>query len=613
MSVVNNLVALNASHIYKGTNRKLNKSTEKLSSGYQVNRAADDAASLSISEKMRSQIRRLNQAANNIEDGISLIKTADGAMGEMHAILGRERELLVKAANDVNSVEEREAIENEIKELHGELDKIFDETQFNSIYLFKGNDTITDGPDVNTVVNTYNDPTITNVTTKREIQWFDKNVTPADTRDEVDFAEKVTFDDDYNEVETVNSVNDQGYTLYDVEQIYTSYKYTVSEKEITEVKYTKQPDDSAYTRFVKPGDMVGSNGYINAKNEAGNLDLTCAMSQLGVKVDGVELSLDLYSSSYPKSTTIENDGNIATTTFDLNNGISIKQKIELSNDSYNIFYEVVNNDTVDHDVQLRLAFDTINTPTTASNPAGSSSSFTLSTDLVSVDISAVNAVDSALGDISDLYNTWDDRNVIDGEPVDRHTGIGYWWDTPTTAGLSTAVGSVCYGPITLLKDAYEVETTVTNIIDRETEQTDEVTTKTILPEYLNIQSGANSGERIPVRLYNLSLDELKFNVGTGNQVSAHHASNSLKHIDRVTKKISAIRSYYGAMQNRMEVSYNNDVNYSENLQSAESQIRDTDMAKEMLEHTKNSILSQATQSMMSQINSNSQSVLSLLQ
>lgn len=209
MSVVNNIIALNASHIFKSTNRKLNKSTEKLSSGYQVNRAADDAASLSISEKMRSQIRRLNQAANNIEDGISLIKTADGAMAEMHAILGRERELLVKAANDVNSYDERVAIESQIEELHGELDKIFDETQFNSIYLFKGKDTITDGSDVNTVVNTYNDPTITNVTTKREIQWFDKNVTPTDTRDEIEFAEKVTFDDDYNEVETVNSVNVQ--------------------------------------------------------------------------------------------------------------------------------------------------------------------------------------------------------------------------------------------------------------------------------------------------------------------------------------------------------------------------------------------------------------------
>ena len=115
------------------------KATEKLSSGYRINRAADDAAGLSISEKMRSQIRGLNQASTNAEDGISLIQTAEGALTESHSILQRMRELSVQAANGTETDDDREAVQNEISQLQDELDRIADTTEFNTMKLLNGN------------------------------------------------------------------------------------------------------------------------------------------------------------------------------------------------------------------------------------------------------------------------------------------------------------------------------------------------------------------------------------------------------------------------------------------------------------------------------------------
>lgn len=130
--IAHNLSAMNIQRQFNINTRSKIKSLEKLSSGYRVNRAADDAASLSISEKMRRQIRGLNQGIRNTEDGISLIKTAEGALQEIHNILHRMRELTVQAANDVNSSEERLAIQNEMDSLFKEIDDTAHKTQFNS-------------------------------------------------------------------------------------------------------------------------------------------------------------------------------------------------------------------------------------------------------------------------------------------------------------------------------------------------------------------------------------------------------------------------------------------------------------------------------------------------
>jgi flagellin len=130
--------AVNANRMLGSNVKAVAKNTEKLSSGYKVNRAADDAAGLSISEKMRNQIRGINQAVSNAEDGQYLIQTAEGNMNEIHSILQRMGELATKAANDVNATEDRTSIQDEITQLQEEIDSISKKAQFNGTYLLDG-------------------------------------------------------------------------------------------------------------------------------------------------------------------------------------------------------------------------------------------------------------------------------------------------------------------------------------------------------------------------------------------------------------------------------------------------------------------------------------------
>ena len=138
MVVQHNLTAMNANRMLGITTGNLSKSAEKLSSGYKVNRAADDAAGLSISEKMRKQIRGLSQASLNAEDGISAVQTAEGALTEVHDMLQRMNELAVKAANGTNSISDRQTIQDEVSQLLTEIDRVAETTKFNETYLLKG-------------------------------------------------------------------------------------------------------------------------------------------------------------------------------------------------------------------------------------------------------------------------------------------------------------------------------------------------------------------------------------------------------------------------------------------------------------------------------------------
>lgn len=138
MVVQHNMSSLNTNRQLGITNKALSKSTEKLSSGYRVNRAADDAAGLSISEKMRAQIRGLNQASDNAQNGQSLIQTAEGALNEIHSVLQRMRELTVQASNDTNVSADRTAIAVELTALTEEIDRIASQTEFNTMKLLSG-------------------------------------------------------------------------------------------------------------------------------------------------------------------------------------------------------------------------------------------------------------------------------------------------------------------------------------------------------------------------------------------------------------------------------------------------------------------------------------------
>ncbi len=138
MVVQHNMQAANANRMLGITTNSQAKSTEKLSSGYKINRAADDAAGLAISEKMRSQIRGLDRASTNAQDGVSVVQTAEGALNEVHSMLQRMNELATQAANDTNTSKDRGQIQLEIDQLTSEIDRVQSTTQFNTMNLLDG-------------------------------------------------------------------------------------------------------------------------------------------------------------------------------------------------------------------------------------------------------------------------------------------------------------------------------------------------------------------------------------------------------------------------------------------------------------------------------------------
>lgn len=621
MIIQHNMEAANAQRQYKINVGEKSRTVEKLSSGYRINRAADDAAGLTISEEMRSQIRGLEKACSNVQDGSSLVQTADGALNEIHSINQRQRELLVQAANDTNTDADRESIDMEIWMLNEEKDRIYNDTEFNTIKIFKGKDQIIDGPKTTTVTNETWPINDTSTSVKKDVIWVEKNTTPPqDVHTQTQRVVPGQFSSTYTETEELNKKMPDGHDIFDEKSIYTTTGYTDIYTDTLDIKYQKQGTDSKYTNLQKPKDMVGGNGYINVYNEAGNLSLSCAMSQLGVKLDDDLVGYSMYyDSKITKSTTSSPDGNVAETTFQLGKNVTLVQKIELikngDEQSYNISYALNNGDAQPHKLDVRLAFDTMNTPIKSvknKNP------YKLENDDAEIEINGDNkgtgTFKTVLGAIDDLYDTWDDSKVIENVSGIVHTGTGFWWEDNTIpAGNKIDLGSVTYGPIKLKKDPYEVTTTTDS--QRQRKQTETITTETstIQPEYLDIQAGANAWQNIPIRLYDLSTAKLKENVGDTDPVSAFHAADSLKHLDRVIDKISSIRSYYGAMQNRLGSAYNNNANYSENISASESRIRDTDMENELVTNSKYNILQQAGEALIAQANQNKQGVLELLQ
>lgn len=621
MIIQHNMEAANAQRQYKINVGEKSRTVEKLSSGYRINRAADDAAGLTISEEMRSQIRGLEKACKNVQDGSSLVQTADGALNEIHSIDQRQRELLVQAANDTNTDADRESIDMEIWMLNEEKDRIYNDTEFNTIKIFKGKDQIIDGPKTTTVTNETWPINDTSTSVKKAVIWVEKNTTlPQDVHTQTQRVVPGQFSSTYTETEELNKKMPDGHDIFDEKSIYTTTGYTDIYTDTLDIKYQKQGKDSKYTNLQKPKDMVGGNGYINVYNEAGNLSLSCAMSQLGVKLDDDLVGYSMYyDPKITKSTTSSPDGNVAETTFQLGKNVTLVQKIELikngDEQSYNISYALNNGDAQPHKLDVRLAFDTMNTPIESvknKNP------YKLENDDAEIEINGDNkgtgTFKTVLGAIDDLYDTWDDSKVIENVSGIVHTGTGFWWEDNTIpAGNKIDLGSVTYGPIKLKKDPYEVTTTTDS--QRQRKQTETITTETstIQPEYLDIQAGANAWQNIPIRLYDLSTVKLKENVGDTDPVSAFHAADSLKHLDRVIDKISSIRSYYGAMQNRLGSAYNNNANYSENISASESRIRDTDMENELVTNSKYNILQQAGEALIAQANQNKQGVLELLQ
>ena len=490
MVVQHNMQAMNANRMLNITTSSQSKATEKLSSGYKINRAADDAAGLSISEKMRKQIKGLDQASTNAQDGISAVQTAEGALTEVHSMLQRMNELATQAANGTNSESDRQAIQNEIAQLTTEIDRVAETTKFNETYLLKGNG-----------------KTTTNVISAKDAGIIG-SLTGVGTGTGVFKMDALKFG-------STITIGSKGYTIgttiSDIREAITSGKFVSSKPgtgsiiQINGTEYTIAKDKTSVdtaenvllatqiASLVKDGDkvIVGTQTMV-AMTE----NVTTG------KVDGVG----------------DNDASV----------ISAKKAYSLIAD------------------ELRKA-------SSIGTDAGHEAKVTKTTAIV--------------GGTGTVNANW-------------KTGTQYANDN----------------------------TQITFIISEGTVQSTQG-----LQMGLHVGADADETNKITFTIDSMTAAGLGVKGLNLVDTTGAKATYAIDTIAEAISKVSAQRSSLGAIQNRLEHTINNLDNVVENTTSAESQIRDTDMAEEMVEYSKNNILAQAGQSMLAQANQATQGVMSLLQ
>ena len=524
MVVQHNMSAMNANRMLSGVSSAQSKSTEKLSSGYRINRAADDAAGLSISEKMRGQIRGLNQASTNAQDGISLIQTAEGALNESHSILQRMRELSVQAANGTETDDDREAVQNEIEQLQSELTRISDTTEFNTMKLLDGSQS---GSKVQASVSKSAESNLKTVEATAQVNEMATAVA------------KNTGGDSKLSVTVLDKNGNATTTEVTVSYNKTTGKFTANGKDLTTVGTLNNDADA-----TKVGDALKE--ALEATDFGKNYDITNNAGKLTFTAKEKGSTSDAILTS--------NDGGATTeaTTKTQNTGTEeykqIAEGIGAYDGSGNIEDKIF---TVNGEKFLYVT-----------DPAKLGDDYK---DVNYVKVTGAN-------------------NAIDAA------------DATTMAALIKAKTGI----------EAEADKTATKTVNLKP-------SSTATGKGIELQIGANEGQTMNFTLDDMSADALGVGGGSVNLSTQESAKTATTTIDAAIKKVSKARGQMGAVQNRLEHTINNLDTASENLQTAESRIRDTDMAEEMVNYSKNSILAQAGQSMLAQANQANQGVLTLLQ
>ena len=478
MVVQHNMQAANANRMLNVTTSAQSKSTEKLSSGYKINRAADDAAGLTISEKMRKQIKGLDRASTNAEDGVSAVQTAEGALTEVHSMLQRMNELATQSANGTNSNTDRKAIQDEIDQLTTEIDRVSETTKFNETYLLKG-----DGAEKAHNVNAHDAG-----------------------------LDGVTLTDKGNEVEVT------------LKELKAGDKISIAGKNYT----------------------IGSTaGEITNKMTAG-----AAGAKNSYTINGATYQVDENNKVYTA------DGKTKVTKAELTGtGAGDAELTDLQG-------LVKEGSTV-----------TIGTKT-----------YTAMTDKAGAGADGIDDNDSTVITAGKAYQ-------LQTAEIVKASSIG----ADTAATVKNGANAT--------KDA-----TATFTLNKGT-----VSYKDSLSFNLHVGADADMTNKIQVNIDAMDAASLGIKGLNVKDASGNAATYAIDAIADAVSKVSAQRSALGAVQNRLEHTIANVDNVVENTTTAESRIRDTDMAEEMVNYSKNNILAQAGQSMLAQANQSNQGVLSLLQ
>lgn len=557
MVVQHNLNAINANNKMNINVSGTKKATEKLSSGYQINRAGDNAAGLAISEKMRSQIRGLSQATKNANDGISLIQTAEGGLNETHSILQRMRELAVQSANGTYQDDtDREAIQLEVDALKSEIDRIASSTEYNGMKLLDGSlgGTTTGTTDfgarygvlisANTVVDGANNKLKENLSLEGATLTSSVNgvtVTLADTASGVG-GENAQWDAAGTTL-TINLKAGQSYSQSQINDLIKNA--TMAKADAAGTPQASTPADvelklkSGVFTFQKAETFKTSAGVRAASDDT----------------DLVE---------YLINGTDQNDGYADTIKFTSNNYGEDTRKLKIATD---------------------VAAGKEWVATTTANNEGTGikdGEFTLH---------LATGVE---------YTEEDIQNLL------KQAGLDY---TVTLTDSKTPDGDKSFyaQKVVAEADATAIEIGKTTGAGLGSDKL------TGTGKGLTFQIGANGVEDQRVTLSVGDMSSTSIGVG-GADVSTQDAANkAIDMVDSAVKTVSMQRAGLGALQNRLEYTVNNLTTTNENLTAAESQIRDTDMATEMINYTKNNILQQASQAMLAQANQQPQAILQLLQ
>ena len=592
MVVQHNMQAANANRMLNVTTSAQSKSTEKLSSGYRINRAADDAAGLTISEKMRKQIRGLDRASTNAEDGVSAVQTAEGALTEVHSMLQRMNELATQSANGTNSTTDRKAIQDEIDQLSTEIDRVSETTKFNETYLLKGN---TDGATSKVKLNAHDAGLAGKLTDNGngtatfkadtlavgdKVKIAGKEYTIGNSADSADYAKKDTIKT------TVDGVGDS----------VTSGNTTTS---IVAKVTTATATGATWAANDKFKDADGNEWTVATATNATNHEVKAADVSNYLK-DGCTIVSNAANTKLAGTSVVDdlgkNEVSIADTT-----GITALQNGIKAGDTV-----TVNGTTKTVTAETPKTYDEIKTAVAA----GTAGATTMS--IGSKGYTLATTTDAAAGKI-----TQDDFLALikDGDKVT----VG--------ANTYTAIIKSSDDDSITLEDAYskmakELETAssigadTAAAVKNNGNGTFDITKGTVdvkesLSFNLHVGADADSTNKITVDIDSMS------SAGLGIKgIKADTEQDATYAIDAIADAISQVssqRSALGAIQNRLEHTINNLDNVVENTTSAESRIRDTDMAEEMVNYSKNNILAQAGQSMLAQANQSNQGVLSLLQ
>ena len=609
MVVQHNMQAMNASRMLGVTTSAQSKATEKLSSGYRINRAADDAAGLTISEKMRKQIRGLDQASTNAQDGVSAVQTAEGALTEVHSMLQRMNELATQASNGTNSQLDRDAIQAEIDQLTTEIDRVAETTKFNETYLLKGN-TAGKSSDV-------------------KVAAHDAGLA-GKLGESVNG--KATFTADELKVGSKVSIGGTEYNIVDSSKTsdYTSIKdYTPSAGDILvqEGKTYTYVDNGATT---PGGQQAGAAGWFTDDNKTTTADTVTLKegSTLTTKADGKtttlvgsgSLTMDKAAASTPTwatGDTLVHDGKTYTKT-------------------------ATGDDWVDEEgnkvtnANLAEAGDTYTSKATGKE--GQIDNDGISTveniqDMIKAakdgeTIKIRNAADGTDKSYKVGVTTKEDGTKYTADDIAALVNAGdYVTDKDSKTYYAVPKASESANDITLkeayskmadeLQKASSIGTDKAASVVNNGDGTFEITQGTVsvkdgLSFNLHVGADADMTNKITVNIDSMSAAGLGIkglNVSDDTGVEATYAIDAIA--DAISK-VSSQRSALGAVQNRLEHTISNVDNVVENTTSAESRIRDTDMADMMVEYSKNNILAQAGQSMLAQANQSTQGVLSLL-